>query len=139
MRALYIRRGEPQGDRAFETEFRPQGCKALQGPGSLWTFSSFRVRGCITLAYLQVEDLEALFVRPLLEFYQSSGISAVSNKWNYLRQGILREAVKKLVPQLQEETGGRLLSDAKEIVVEAYGDQLWKYSSLPPVQVEFSS
>ena len=79
--------------------------------------------------------METLFVRPLLEFYQSSGVSAVSNKWNELRQGILRAAVKKLVPQLQEETGNRLLSDAKEIVVEAYGDQLWKYSSFPPVQV----
>lgn len=71
----------------------------------------------------------------MLEFYQSSGVSNLSKEWNNLRQGILREAVKKLVPQLQEETGSRLLSDAKEIVAETFGDQLWKYSSAPPVQV----
>ena len=83
----------------------------------------------------QVDDLETLFVQPMLEFYQSSGVSATSKQWNALRQGILRKAIQKLVPQLQEETANRLLSDAKEVVVEAYGDQLWNYTSLPPVQV----
>lgn len=83
----------------------------------------------------QVDDLETLFVQPMLEFYQSSGVSATSKQWNALRQGILRKAIQKLVPQLQEETANRLLSDAKEVVVEAYGDQLWNYASLPPVQV----
>lgn len=83
----------------------------------------------------QVANLEDLFVQPMLEFYQSSGVSALSKEWNAVRQAILREAVKKLVPQLQEETGNRLLAEAKEAVVEKYGDELWKYASLPPVQV----
>lgn len=87
------------------------------------------------LPYVQVANLEGLFVQPMLEFYQSSGVSPVAREWNALRQAILREAVKKLVPQLQEETSNRLLNEAREAVVEAYSDQLWKFSSLPPVQV----
>ena len=84
---------------------------------------------------MQVANLEDLFVQPMLEFYQSSRVSPVAKEWNSLRQAILREAVQKLVPQLQEETSSRLLTEAREAVVEAYEDELWKYSSLPPVQV----
>lgn len=71
----------------------------------------------------------------MLEFYQSSGVSPVSKAWNGIRQQILREAIKKLVPQLEAEISSRLLSEAREHVLETYSEELWKYSSLPPVQV----
>ena len=83
-----------------------------------------------------MDNLEDLFVQPMLDFYQSSGVSPVVKEWNSIRQAMVREVVKKLVPQLQEETSNRLLSEAREVVVESYGEELWKHASLPPVQVQ---
>lgn len=78
--------------------------------------------------------MEKLFVEPMLEYYESTAMAATTPKWNLERQAIIREAVQKLVPQLQEEAGSSLLADAREVVAEEYSDALWKYSSLPPVQ-----
>lgn len=83
---------------------------------------------------LQVEELEVRFVKPMLELYLSSDAAATTRDWNLERQAIIREAVQKLVPQLQEEVSGRLLGDAREVVVEQFSDALWRYASLPPVQ-----
>ena len=83
----------------------------------------------------QVDNMEQLFVQPMLEYYESSAVSAVSREWNELRQKILRDAVQRLVPQLQQEASSRLLTDARDAVVEQYAERLWKYASQPPVQV----
>lgn len=82
-----------------------------------------------------MEGLEELLVQPMLEYYKSSAVSAVSKEWNNLRHMILREAVQRLVPQLQQEANSRLQSQAREVVVEEFMDRLWGYASNPPVQV----
>ena len=79
--------------------------------------------------------MERLFVQPMLEYYESSALAAVSREWNELRRKILRDAVQRLVPQLQHEASSRLLNDARDAVVEQYADRLWTYASQPPVQV----
>lgn len=85
-------------------------------------------------SFPQVDDMESLFMVPMLEYYESTDAAATTKEWNLERQAIIREAVQKLVPQLQEEISGRLLGDARETVVEQFFDALWSYASLPPVQ-----
>lgn len=88
---------------------------------------------------LKVEDLENRFVQPMLEYYKSSAVSAVSKEWNNERSMIIRGAVQRLVPQIQQETGLKLLNEAKNVVTEAYSTELWRYVSTPPVQVQMDS
>ena len=80
--------------------------------------------------------MEKVFVEPMLEYYNSSAVSAVSKEWNNLRSMIIRDAVQRLVPQLQEEMALKLLSESRSVVVESYSQELWKYVSTPPVQVD---
>ena len=82
-----------------------------------------------------MEDLEEVFVKPMLEYYNSSAVSAVSKEWNNLRSMIIRDAVQRLVPQLQQEMYLRLLSQARSVVAESYSQEFWRYASTPPVQV----
>lgn len=74
----------------------------------------------------------------MLAFYESSAVSAVAKEWNNQRHMILREAVQRLVPQLQQEANTRLLAEARAVVLDDYADRLWQYAAVAPVQVESS-
>ena len=56
--------------------------------------------------------------------------------WNAQRQLVLEEALNRsMLPALKAELRVRLIAEAREVVANRAGEELWRLASAPPLRV----
>lgn len=92
------------------------------------------------LSQVPEDKVDSELIKPLGDYYLSTGTSIQATAWNKQREAILDEAVKqRLLPAFSLELRTRMAADARHAALHEMSDKLWDYASRRPIQVPFST
>ncbi len=82
------------------------------------------------------EDLDKELIKPLGDYYLSTGTSIQASAWNKQREAILADALRqRLFPAFALELRTRMAADARHAALHGVANKLWDYASRRPLQV----
>ncbi|CAL8470742.1 g10284 [Coccomyxa elongata] len=82
------------------------------------------------------KDLDQQLIKPLGDYYLSTGTSIQASAWNKQREAILTDALRqRLLPAFALELRTRMAADACHAALHGVADKLWDYASRRPLQV----
>ncbi|BDA45673.1 Transcription elongation factor SPT6 [Coccomyxa sp. Obi] len=82
------------------------------------------------------EVLDQQLIKPLGDYYLSTGTSIQASAWNKQREAILVDALRqRLLPAFALELRTRMAADARHTALHGVADKLWDYASRRPLQV----
>ncbi len=86
------------------------------------------------------KDLDQELIKPLADYYLSTGTSIQSTAWNKQREAILADALRlRLLPAFALELRTRMAADARHNALHGVANRLWDHASRRPLQVPIHS